>query len=209
MRPTDVQPPDADVQPPDVQEHCLSCQRSALSVNRVRLIDADTLDLPDVGRVRLAGIDAPENGQPARDARGHRFDAGQAATAAFADYLYRRQGEGWQVHFAETEKARGGYGRILARVILKRGRKREDACAWLVRHGWAVAEYGPPHYRREESRARRERAGLWAGEWQRPRIWRAGRKGASARPAFRGRRPSGRGWLTLFRLIFRLFRMLR
>ena len=142
-----------------------------------RLIDADTLDLPGYGRVRLAGVDAPENGQPAQDAQGREFDAGAAATEAFGNYLKDRQNQGWQVHIESAAKGRDFYGRILGRIILRRDREEEDACAWMVRNGWAVAEYSPPDYRFEERLARRNRAGLWAGEWQRPKDWRAAGKG--------------------------------
>ena len=111
-----------------------------------RLIDADTIDLPGYGPVRLAGVDAPENGQTARDARGREFDAGEAATFALAEHLRVRMSAGWQVRRVAAGKGRDRYGRLLGRVFLERGRKREDACAWLVRQGWAVAEYAPPDY---------------------------------------------------------------
>ncbi len=176
-----------------------------------RLIDADTLDIPGVGPVRLAGIDAPENGQPARNARGREFDAGQAATEAFAAYLRRRQREGWRINIEDAGKGADRYGRTIGRVILTNGRKREDACQWLVRNGFAVAEYGPPDYSSDERRAKRERAGLWAGEWQRPKDWRSARKGMAipAPGAVRRARPTGAGWLGAFRTLARLARILR
>ncbi len=176
-----------------------------------RLIDADTLDLPGVGPVRLAGIDAPENGQPATDARGRKFDAGQAATDAFVAHLRRRQREGWRVNIEDAGKGTDRYGRTLGRVILTNGRKREDACKWLVRNGFAVAEYGPPDYSGDERRAKRAQAGLWAGEWQRPKDWRAARKGLAppARETVRRARPTGAGWLGTLGTLARLARILR
>ena len=178
-------------------------------MTRGRLIDADTLDLPDHGPVRLAGADAPENGQPARDADGREFDAGQAATDPLAEHLRVRQRDGWQVCIEEAGKGRDRYGRILGRVILKHGREREDACAWLVRAGWAVAEYGPPDYGREERLARREGAGLWTCEWQRPRDWRAARRGARGRPRRAARRRSGPGLLAVLKALAKVLRAFR
>lgn len=40
----------------------------------MRIVDGDTVKLGGTS-YRLAGIDAPENGQAATDARGRRFDA--------------------------------------------------------------------------------------------------------------------------------------
>ncbi len=179
-----------------------------------RLIDADTLDIPGIGPIRLAGIDAPENGQLAWDANGRSFDAGEAATEALGAYLKDRQRAGWQVSVEGDDQKRDRYGRVIATIYLQKGKRRENACAWLVRNGWAVAEYGPPHYRREENQARRKGVGLWAGEWERPREWRAANRGASA--AASRKRQADYGFLSAlsqlsrtFRQLNRLFRLFR
>ena len=56
------------------------------------VVDGDTLwfkgRLPSEGqRVRLAGIDAPEDGQPCRDAEGQLYDAGAKAKGALLNKL--------------------------------------------------------------------------------------------------------------------------
>ncbi len=174
-----------------------------------RLIDADTFNIPGHGPVRLAGVDAPENGQTALDGEGRPFDAGRAATQALHAYLEDNQRSGWTVCIQQVTKGQDRYGRLIVTVYLEQGRQRTDVCAWMVRHGWAVAEYGPPDYRREERRAQRERLGLWAGEWERPRDWRAARRGMSTGRGNRRFRPKGLGLLSMLRKFNRFLRLFR
>ncbi len=172
-----------------------------------RLIDADTLDLPGHGPARFKGVDAPENGQVAIDANGRAFDAGKAATEALAAYLRYSQKAGWKIVIEEAATGRDRYGRTLVSVRLERGREREDVCAWMVANGWAVAEYGPPDYSHEEDHARRNRIGLWAGQWQRPSEWRAaGRRKPASSPRRRSQSRS-MSWSRLLRSLFRGFKI--
>ena len=53
----------------------------------MRIIDGDTVKFGGT-RYRLAGIDAPENGQPATDARGRPFDAGEAAPSHLGQQFF-------------------------------------------------------------------------------------------------------------------------
>ncbi|WP_275782992.1 thermonuclease family protein [Pararhizobium gei] len=121
-----------------------------------RVIDGDTIVVARE-RIRLAGIDAPEllqvcrkdgGGWPCgREARG-RLSALIAGAAA----MCRTNGN-------------DRYGRLLG-VCEAGGR---DLNAAMVASGYAVA-FGD--YQAEEADARRMRLGVWAGPFDKPRVWR-------------------------------------
>ena len=149
----------------------------------MRIIDGDTVKF-DGTRYRLSGIDAPENGQPAIDARGRYFDAGEAATNALANFLNVMQDRGWKAHIVWRDGDVDRYRRQLAHIELThRDGRTLDVCAWMVAEGWAVAEYGA-QYRDLEEDARRHCRGLWAGDFERPKDWRRAQRVQStlARP---------------------------
>ena len=160
----------------------------------MRIVDGDTVKLGGTS-YRLAGIDAPENGQAATDARGRRFDAGAAATEALSRYLAAMDAQGWQVdivcHSGDVDR----YGRQLGHIeLVHRDGRTLDVCAWMVAEGWAVAEYGA-QYRHLERDARRHCRGLWAGTFERPKDWRRGQ------PV---RAPARSGWLSLLVFVLRV-----
>ena len=178
------------------------------------VVDGDTIKVPEYGPIRLAGIDAPENGQPAYDARGRSIDAGEAATQALVERVMMRQREGFRPVIEGDPHNRGKYGRIIAGFSMKHPDGRtEDMCAWMVRAGYAVAEYGE-QYRHLEHIAQKEGRGLWSGQWQRPREWRRERRGSyspAGRSVTRRRRRRSSlggmgGWISFFRAMSRLMR---
>lgn len=118
--------------------------------------DGDTLTLGQE-RIRLRGIDAPEIAQTCQRA-GAEYACGRMAKQALNDLVAGRHVtcKGWQ---------RDRYGRLLARC--RAGDI--DLNSALVAAGWAVA-YGD--YEQEEARARAARAGIWAGDFERPQDWR-------------------------------------
>ena len=163
----------------------------------MRIVDGDTVKVGGTS-YRLAGIDAPENGQPASDARGRSFDAGAAATNALSRYLVAMGARGWQADIVRHRDGVDRYGRQLAHIeLVHRDGRTIDVCAWMVSEGWAVAEYGA-QYRDLEYEARRHRRGLWAGTFERPKDWRRARRG---RPA---RAPARSGWVSLLVLVLRV-----
>lgn len=118
--------------------------------------DGDTLTLAGE-RIRLLGIDAPEYGQIcSRD--GEDYPCGRKARAALVELIGGRSVScsGWE---------RDRYGRLLASC--RAGDT--DVNRTMVATGWAVA-YGD--FGEAEADARKRGAGLWAGEFERPRDWR-------------------------------------
>lgn len=129
-------------------------------LRKVRVIDADTVDI-DGTRHRLHGIDAPESDQTCR-AWGHTWDCGEAATDALMRHV-----DGISCRGGSTDR----YGRVIS-VCSSGG---QDLNAWLVRNGWALAEYSDD-YRDEEAQARAERRGIHRGAFVRPADRRQGQR---------------------------------
>jgi endonuclease YncB( thermonuclease family) len=121
------------------------------------VVDGDGLEVNGV-KVRLFGIDAPEVYQYCRVDSGASWRCGQYATVA----LDREIG-GKQVTCEPQDKDR--YGRVVA-VCRIDGR---DVGRFQVRRGWAVAyRYFSKDYVEDEEIARREKNGIWAGEFEMP-----------------------------------------
>ena len=131
-----------------------------------RVVDGDTIDIGDE-RIRLEGIDTPERGQRCRDAAGHEYRCGKAAT----DALQALIGSG--AVRCEIE-GRGRYGRALGICYAESG---HDLNRWLVRQGLALAyrRYSE-RYVAEEEAARAEGLGMHAGEYVAPWDWRRGER---------------------------------
>ncbi|MBU1173655.1 MAG: hypothetical protein KKD44_29140 [Proteobacteria bacterium] len=72
-----------------------------------RIVDGDTLILTNVGRVRLADVDAPEPGEP----------GGDEATAALAELLeHGRAYVRWVRRKSDGMPVRDAYGRLLGEI---------------------------------------------------------------------------------------------
>jgi endonuclease YncB( thermonuclease family) len=121
------------------------------------VIDGDSLRVAGQ-EVRLKGIDAPEFLQVCQ-VSGRETQCGREARTA----LRRLAGSGLVTCVAGE---RDRFGRLLGQCRV-RG---IDINAAMVRDGHAVA-FGA--YEREEEDAKAAYRGLWAGEFERPRDWRA------------------------------------
>jgi endonuclease YncB( thermonuclease family) len=129
-------------------------------VDKAKVLDGDTIEI-NGRRIRLFGIDAPENGQTCSIKR-KPFRCDQAATSALADKVGAR--------IVECEpKDLDIYNRIVS-VCFVEG---EDINAWMVAKGWALAYR---HYSRDyvtqEERASKAKQGMWQGEFEPPWDWR-------------------------------------
>ena len=128
------------------------------------VIDGDTIEIHGT-RIRLHGVDEPENGQQCHRG-GDTWACGRKASFALADLIGRRP---VQCEQRDTDR----YGRVVA--VCSVGDI--DTGAWMVRKGHALA------YRRysldyvdEEDTARKAKAGIWAGRFVAPWAWRRGRR---------------------------------
>lgn len=116
----------------------------------IGILDGDTIDIlagRNIHRIRLAGIDAPEKGQP----------FGQAAKKALSDKVFGRD-----IRVFTIEKDR--YGREIGRVFAD-----SDVNLAMVAEGyaWVYERYADslgqdrPTFEDAKERARKARAGLW------------------------------------------------
>lgn len=120
-------------------------------------------------RVRLAGIDAPERGQP----------WGNRARRALADLTHRKQAE-LDCHKADR------WGRQVCRVLVQDTVPPTDAGLAMIERGMAwwyrqyAREQAPEHraqYEAAEFDARRREAGLWSDPAPvPPAMWRRGKR---------------------------------
>lgn len=126
---------------------------------RAKVIDGDSLIV--AGReVRMQGIDAPEGRQKCRR-NGREWACGQEARTLLKRLI------GKQTVFCkglDIDK----HDRLLA--LCQSGRL--DLNREMVVRGFAVS-YG--RYGMEEREARKNKAGMWSGEFERPRDWRRDR----------------------------------
>lgn len=111
-------------------------------------------------RLRLAGLDAPDNAQICHDADGAAYACGAETRRALAVIIAGRA-------LRCSGERRDQYRRPL--VTCQAGET--DIGRELVRAGWAVA-LPTPDYAAEEAEARSEGRGLWQGSFQRPDEWR-------------------------------------
>lgn len=132
-------------------------------VGRASVIDADTLEVHGQ-RIRFNGIDAPEGGQRCLDAKGALVRCGQIAANALDAFI-----AGNPVTCTISGKDR--YDRALGGCSVRN----VDLQDWLVRNGHALAyrQYSKAYIPAEEE-ARRNKAGMWAGEFVEPWNWRKG-----------------------------------
>lgn len=129
----------------------------------VRVVDGDSLAIGS-RRLRLLGIDAPELRQRCqRDGADYEcgVEAASHLRALIGGEPVTCKGEGLD-----------RYGRNLVRCMAGT----TDLNEMMVRSGHAIA-FGD--YRLAETAARLEKAGLWAGEFQPPKQWRAVHGGLS------------------------------
>jgi endonuclease YncB( thermonuclease family) len=134
-----------------------------------RMLDGDTVLISGV-KVRLKGIDAPENKQLCLDAKGQTWSCGIEAR----DRLIERwAGQSWACSVSGGDR----YGRQLGSCRVGSA----DVQQWMVRSGLAVSyKRFSRKYDVDEVAARDAREGLWSGTFIAPWNWREWSKAVGA-----------------------------
>lgn len=131
-------------------------------VGFARIVDGDTLEVAGT-KIRLFGIDAPEDGQLCRDGSERDYDCGAISTARLTAII---SGQIVSCQPRTTDR----YGRTVA-VCSVLG---HDIGREIVSLGWAVAFERYSHdYIGDETHAHEQRLGLWQGNFVRPSEYRA------------------------------------
>jgi len=127
------------------------------------VIDADTLEIRGA-RIRLTGVDAPESGQKCLSADNKFVRCGSISANALDAWINRNP-------VACDVEGKDRYGRLLGECRV-RGQSVQE---WLVTNGYAIAyrSYSTA-YVPAELAARSKKAGVWAGEFVEPWLWRQG-----------------------------------
>jgi endonuclease YncB( thermonuclease family) len=124
------------------------------TVGVASVIDGDTIEIHGE-RIRLDGIDAPEDGQTCLDAAGPNWRCGQRAALALQDLIGRRT-----VTCDERDLDR--YGRIVGRC------QRVAPCPGLA----LAYRHCSRDYVAAEDQAPSAGRGMWAGSFEPPWEWR-------------------------------------
>ncbi len=147
---------------------------------KIVIIDGDSVIL-EGEKIRLEGIDAPEMDQVCSIA-GVNYQCGRKSRKHMANLVKRREMRctAWQ---------RDKYERLLGHCFVGK----TDINAQMVMDGWALSFGG---YFGEEAQAKKNRAGIWAGKFQRPRDWRRVKSGSVSLldAAHKGKPQSGQWW---------------
>ena len=129
-----------------------------------QILDGDTVHVGGQ-RIRLHGIDAPEEDQLCTQPSGQTWRCGDEATNALA-----RRINGASIRCRQRDTDR--WDRAIAVCYLGR----EDLNAWMVKQGWAVAyRQFSDDYIREEHAARAALRGIWSGTFEMPWDYRRAR----------------------------------
>ncbi|WP_114313566.1 thermonuclease family protein [Thermus caldifontis] len=141
-----------------------------LIVGRVSVVDGDTLEIRGQ-RIRLWGIDAVESSQTCRRADGSLWPCGRRAAFALDDFLGQRT-------VRCQPKGRDRYSRVVAVCWVGE----VEVNRWLVLQGWALdyTPYSRGAYLDAQEEARRNRRGIWQGDFTPP--W-GYRRGAGSPPS--------------------------
>ncbi|WP_085035198.1 thermonuclease family protein [Ensifer aridi] len=134
-------------------------------IGRATVVDGDTIEIRGE-RIRLNGVDAPENWQTCGDGDGSIYRCGKLAALALDRFLAASRPTRCEI----TE--RGRYQRFVA--VCFRADDREVS-RWLAESGNAVdwERYSNGAYAGAQALARSRGAGVWRGKFQLPCLARA------------------------------------
>jgi endonuclease YncB( thermonuclease family) len=139
---------------------------SADITGEAEVTDGDTIIINDI-RIRFTGSDAPESyffgkTQTCLDGKGREWECGNAATQKLKELINNQT-------VRCTDEGQDRYGRTLGICYVGA----MDLQAEMVKSGMAVAylRYSD-RYEKEQNYAKKVKAGMWAGEFKQPEVWR-------------------------------------
>lgn len=139
---------------------------SADIIGEAEVTDGDTIIINDI-RIRFTGSDAPESyffgkTQTCLDGKGREWECGNAATQKLKELINNQT-------VRCTDEGQDRYGRTLGICYVGD----MDLQAEMVKSGMAVAylRYSD-RYEKEQNYAKKVKAGIWAGEFKQPEVWR-------------------------------------
>ena len=139
---------------------------SADIIGEAKITDGDTIIINDI-RIRFTGTDAPESyffgkTQTCLDGKGREWECGNAATQKLKELINNQT-------VRCTDEGQDRYGRTLGICYVGD----MDLQAEMVKSGMAVAylRYSD-RYEGEQNYAKKVKAGMWAGEFKQPEVWR-------------------------------------
>ena len=139
---------------------------SADIIGEAKVTDGDTIVINDI-RIRFTGSDAPESyffgkTQTCLDGKGREWECGNAATQKLKELINNQT-------VRCTDEGQDRYGRTLGICYVGA----MDLQAEMVKSGMAVAylRYSD-RYEKEQNYAKKVKAGMWAGEFKQPEVWR-------------------------------------
>ena len=135
-------------------------------VGEAEVTDGDTIIINDI-RIRFTGSDAPESyffgkTQTCLNGDGREWECGNAATQKLKELINNQT-------VRCTDEGQDRYGRTLGICYVGD----MDLQAEMVKSGMAVAylRYSDRH-EKEQNYAKKVKAGMWAGEFKLPEVWR-------------------------------------
>ena len=144
----------------------LAINISADIIGEAEVTDGDTIIINDI-RIRFTGSDAPESyffgkTQTCLDGKGREWECGNAATQKLKELINNQT-------VRCTDEGQDRYGRTLGICYVGD----MDLQAEMVKSGMAVAylRYSD-RYEKEQNYAKKVKAGIWAGEFKQPEVWR-------------------------------------
>ena len=139
---------------------------SADIIGEAEVTDGDTIIINDI-RIRFTGSDAPESyffgkTQTCHDDKGREWECGNVATQKLKELINNQT-------VRCTDEGQDRYGRTLGICYVGD----MDLQAEMVKSGMAVAylRYSD-RYEKEQNYAKKVKAGIWAGEFKQPEVWR-------------------------------------
>ena len=139
---------------------------SADIIGEAEVTDGDTIVINDI-RIRFTGSDAPESyffgkTQTCLDGKGLEWECGNAATQKLKELINNQK-------VRCTDEGQDRYGRTLGICYVGD----MDLQAEMVKSGMAVAYLRYSNrYEKEQNYAKKVKAGMWAGEFKQPEVWR-------------------------------------